>query len=67
MGHALLKLFETVSGWHLPVTFGRENYGFVTFEMNPKTRQKDAFFWAADGDPEPLRQMRLGGHTFVRK
>lgn len=67
MGPSLLKLFEAVSGWHTPETFGREHDGYVTFEKNPKTRLKDAFFWTTEGDHEPLRQMWLGGHTFVRK
>lgn len=66
MNPQLRKVFEHVSGWMNPETYGHEHDGYVTFEEDPKTRRRDAFLWKLDGSHEHLHKMWLCGETFVR-
>jgi hypothetical protein len=63
----LIKVFESVSAWRSPETFGHENDGYITFEKDPKTLKKEAFFWKADLSHEHLHTMWLGGTQFVKR
>jgi hypothetical protein len=67
MDEGLLKVFKAISGWRTPEEFGHENDGYVTFEDDPKTKRRSAFFWKQDYSHEHLNAMWMGGQTFVKR
>lgn len=67
MESKLIKVFERLSGWKTPDTFGHENDGYITFETDPKTHATEAFLWKSDMSHEHLQSMWLCGQTFVRR
>jgi hypothetical protein len=67
MDQGLMKVFKAISGWRTPEEFGHENDGYVTFEDDPKTHHRAAFFWKPDYSHEHLNTMWMGGQTFVRR
>jgi hypothetical protein len=67
MSPDLLKVFTAISGWQTPEDFGRDNDGYVTFEPDPTTQRKSAFFWKPDYSHEHLNAMWLSDQTFVRR
>ena len=67
MDKGLMRVFTAISGWQTPEDFGHDNDGYVTFEPDPKTQRKSAFFWKADMSHEHLNAMWLSDQTFVRR
>ena len=67
MEEGLMKVFQAISGWRTPEDFGHENDGYVTFEEDPRTHCRSAFFWKPDFSHEHLCSMWMGGQTFVRR
>ena len=67
MDKGLMRVFTAISGWQTPEDFGHDNDGYVTFEPDPKTNRKSAFFWKADMSHEHLNAMWLSDQTFVRR
>lgn len=67
MDEGLMKVFQAISGWRTPEDFGHENDGYVTFEDDPKTQGRAAFFWKSDYSHEHLRSLWVSGQTFVRR
>jgi hypothetical protein len=67
MSPDLLKVFQAISGWRTPESFGHENDGYVTFDKDPKTHKTEAFLWKADMAHEHLHTMWLAGTQFVKR